>query len=203
MLELGDGITKIPLTWVHTLMCLALLSFMSWSAFKTDSHRSRILHKLSLHYALFEQPNTMSCMFQVDFDFSRFRAGYPTVFLGVCGQHCCRCSQRHLNRMAVFRRFKKFEFVDAELSLRYWASHDNLFQLVLVPLKSEDYKSAWVAEHELIAQWQTPLNYPRAMTLLKNTALGGRISSKCRASLYGNFGFLTLTLGQAWRGLQK
>ena len=100
--------------------------------------------------------------------------------------------------MAVYRRLKKTEFVDAELSLRFWASHDNLFQFALVPLRSyENYQLAWVTEHELIAQWQTPLNYPGAMTLIKKTALGFRISSKRRASLYGTFGL------RLWRKLHK
>ena len=41
-------------------------------------------------------------------------------------------------------------------SLRYWASHDNLFPFALAPLRShENYQLAWVTEHELIAQWQT------------------------------------------------
>ena len=56
---------------------------------------------------------------------------------------------------------------------------------------------AWVTEHEIIAQWQTPLNYPRATALIKKTALGFRISSKRRASLYGTFGL------RLWRKLHK
>ena len=100
--------------------------------------------------------------------------------------------------MAVYRRLKKTEFVDAELSLRYWASHDNLFQFALVPLQSYgNYQLACVTEHELIALWQTPLNYPRAMALIKKTALGFRISSKIRASLCGTFGL------RLWRRLHK
>ena len=104
----------------------------------------------------------------------------PSSLLYV-GSTAVGAAKRHLNRMAVHRRLKKTEFVDAELSLRYWASHDNLFQFALVPLRSyENYQLAWVAEHELIAQWQTPLNFPRAMALIKKTALGFRISSKKR-----------------------
>ena len=64
--------------------------------------------------------------------------------------------------MAVYRRLKTTEFVDAELALRYWASHDNLFDFVIVPLKSfADYQAAWAFEHELIAEWQTQLNIPK------------------------------------------
>ena len=119
------------------------------------------------------------CIFQVDFDFSRLRTGYrqPSSLLYV-GSTAVGAAKRHLNRMAVYRRLTKTEFVDAELSLRYWASHDNLL-------------------HELIAQWQTPLNFPRAMALIKKTALGFRISSKRRASLYGTFGL------RLWRKLHK
>ena len=121
----------------------------------------------------------------------------PSSLLYV-GSTAVGAAKRHLNRMAVYRRLKKTEFVDAELSLRYWASHDNLFQFALVPLQSyENYQLAWVTEHELIAQWQTPLNYPRAMALIKKTALGFRISSKRRASLYGTFGL------RLWRKLHK
>ena len=207
MLEHGDGIPKTPLIWVHTLMSLVLL--FHFAAPRTlnqvDSHRSRILHKLqqfgvhpdTLHYSSCEEPNTAYCIFQVDFEFSRLRTGYrqPSSLLYV-GSTAVGASKRHLNRMAVYRRLKKTEFVDAELSLRYWASHDNLFRFALVPLQSyENYQLAWVTEHELIAQWQIPLNYPRAMALIKKAALGFRISSKRGASLYGTFG---LRLWRKW-----
>ena len=48
MLEYGDGIPKIPLIWVHTLMSLVLLFHFAppRSSYGLDSHRSRILHKL-------------------------------------------------------------------------------------------------------------------------------------------------------------
>ena len=209
MLEHGDGIPKIPLIWVHTLMSLVLLFHFATlrSFYQVDSHRSRIWHKLqqfgvhpdTLHYSSLEEPNTVYCIFQVDFEFSRLRTGYrqPSSLLYV-GSTAVGAAKRHLNRMAVYRRLKKTEFVDAELSLRYWASHDNLFQFALVPLQSyENYQLAWVAGHELVAQWQTPLNYPRAMALIKKTALGFRLSSKRGASLYGTFGL------RLWRKLHK
>ena len=49
-----------------------------------------------------------------------------------------------------------------------------------------NYQLAWVAEHELIALWQTTLNYPRATALIKK-----------RASMYGTFGL------RLWRKLHK
>ena len=129
------------------------------------------VHPDTLHYSSFEEPNTVYCIFQVDFEFSRLRTGYrqPSSLLCV-GSTAVGAAKRHLNRMAVYRRLKKTEFVDAEQSLRYWASHDNLFQFAL--RSYENYQLAWVTEDELIAPWQTPLNYPRAMALIKKTALG-------------------------------
>ena len=164
MLEHGVGIPKIPLIWVHTLMSLMSLFHFGapGSLHQVDSHRSRLLHKLqqfgvhpdTLHFSSFEKPNTVYRFFQVDFEFSRLRTGYrqPSSLLYV-GSTAVAAAKRHLNRMAVYRRLKKTEFVDAELSLRYWASHDNLFQFALVPLQSyESYQLAWVTEHEIIAQ---------------------------------------------------
>ena len=48
MWEHGDGIPKIPLIWVHTLMSLVLLFHFGTprSLHQVDSHQSRILHKL-------------------------------------------------------------------------------------------------------------------------------------------------------------
>ena len=209
MLEHGEGIPKTPLIWVHALMALVLLFYFSvpGSDLKLDSHHSKIMSKLqslkvhpdTLHYSKFEQANSVCCVFQADFDFSHIRAGYrqPSSLLYV-GSTGVSVAKRHLNRMAVFRRLKKTEFVDAELSLRYWASHDNLFQFVIVPLQSfEDYSSAWIFEHELISQWQTQLNFPRATQYLKKTALGFRVSQKKRMSAFATYGL------RLWRKLRK
>ena len=199
-LEHGEGIPKTPLIWVHTLMALLLLFRVSVPGlqYKLNSHHSKIMSKLqslqvhpdTLHYSKLEQANSVYCMFQVDFDFSHVKAGYcqPSSLLHV-GSTGVSVAKRHLNRMSVFRRLQKTEFVDAELSLRYWASHDNLFQFVIVPLQSfEDYQSAWIFEHELISQWQTQLNFPRATQYLKRTALGHRVSQKKRMSAFATYG---------------
>ena len=84
--------------------------------------------------------------------------------------------------MAVYRKLQRTEFADAELSLRYWSSHNNLFQFVVVPLQAYDnYQNAWIAEHELIAQWEAPLSFPQVTSLVKKTALGFRLSAKRKA----------------------
>ena len=86
----------------------------------------------------------MYCIFEGDFDFSHFKAEYsqPSSLLYV-GSTAVGVTKRHLNRMAVCRRLKTTEFVDAELSLRFWASRDNLFDFVIVPFTScADYQAA-------------------------------------------------------------
>ena len=109
------------------------------SQWKLDSHRSKILRKHPdvLHYSSFAKCNSVYCIFEGDFEFSHFKAGckQPSSLLYV-GSTAVGVAKRHLNRMAVYRRLKTTEFVDAQLSLRYWASHDNLFDFVLVPLMS-------------------------------------------------------------------
>ena len=146
MLQYGEGITKAPLIWVHSLMALVLLFYFNTpgSQIKLDSHGSRILGSFQSlqvqpdvpHYSTFEKCNSVYCMFEGDFEFSHFYAGYkqPSSLLYV-GSTAIGVAKRHFNRMAVYRRLKKIEFVDAELYLRYWASHNNLFDFVIVPLR--------------------------------------------------------------------
>ena len=164
------------------------------SLHQMDSHRSWLLHKLQQFGCILTRCTTHRLRNRTQF-IAFFKLISSSAVFGPAIVSHRRCSvyvgstavgaaKRHLNRMAVYRRLNRTEFVDAELSSRYWASRDNLFQFVLVPLRSyENHQLAWVTEHELIAQWQTPLNYPRAMALIKKTALGFRISSERRASL--------------------
>ena len=134
------------------------------------------------------------------------KAGYhqPLSLLYV-GSTAIDVTKRHLNRVAVFKHLKKTELVDAELALRYWESHDNLFECVIVPLINfQDYQSAWSFEHELIAQWQTPLNFPRATQFLKKTALGYSVSQKHRMSAHSTYGLrLWRKLGKRLHGCRK
>ena len=128
MLQYGEGITKTPLIWAQSLMALVLLFHCNalGSQWKLDSHRSKILRKLQsvqvhpevLHFSAFAESNSAYCLLEGDFEFSHFKAGYkqPSSLLYV-GSTAVGVAKRHLNRMAVYRRLKKTEFVDAELSL--------------------------------------------------------------------------------------
>ena len=57
--------------------------------------------------------------------------------------------------------------------------------------------TAAIAEHEVIAQWEAPLNFPRVTSLVKKTALGFRLSAKRRVALSGTFDL------RLWRKLRK
>ena len=133
MLEFGDGIPQTPLIWMHTLICL-----VPWTLTGTE-------------------------FFTVDFDFMSFRAGYQphARCCMLAAQLSVQATQLSV-RMSVFGRLEKTEFVDAELSLRYWASHDNLFQFVLVPLQSyEDYRSTQFT-HGLFEE-ERDIRYPQSV----------------------------------------
>ena len=130
MLQYGEGITKTPLIWAQSLVALVLLFHFNapGSQWKMDSHRSKILGKLQsarvhpdvLRYSSFTKCNSVYCIFEGDSEFSHCNAGYkqPSSLLYV-GSTAVGVAKQHLNRMAVYRRLKKTEFVDAELSLRY------------------------------------------------------------------------------------
>ena len=146
MLQQGQSTTKAPLIWVQSLMALLLLFYFhapgsQWRLIPTDPSLRKLqslqVHPDTLQFSSFEKCNSVYCIFEGDFDFSHFKAGYsqPSSLLYV-GSTAVGFTKRHLNRMAVYRRLKTTEFVDAELSLRFWASHDNLFDFVIVPLMS-------------------------------------------------------------------
>ena len=76
------------------------------------------IHPDVLHYSSFAKCNSVYCIFEGDFEVSHFNAGYkqPSSLMYV-GSTAVGVAKRHLNRMAVYRRLKKTEFIDAELSL--------------------------------------------------------------------------------------
>ena len=126
-------------------MALSLLFYFNapGSQWKLDSHTSKILRKFQslqvhldvLHYFSVAKCNSVHCIFERDFEFSHFKAGYkqPSSFLYV-GSTAVGVAKQHRSRMAVYKRLKKTKFGDAELSLRYCAPHSNLFDFVIVPL---------------------------------------------------------------------
>ena len=95
MLQHSEGMSKAPLIWVHTLMALLLVFRFNvpGSQYKLDSHQPRLMSKLqslqvhpdTMHFSTFEKANSVHCMFQVDLEFSRFKAGYhqPSLLLYV------------------------------------------------------------------------------------------------------------------------
>ena len=113
---------------MQSLMALVLLLHFNapGSQWKLDFHRSKILrtlqsvqvHPAVVYYSAFEKRNSVYCILEGDFEFSHFNAGYkqPSSLLYVAST-AAGVAKRRLNRMAFYRRFKKTELVDAELSL--------------------------------------------------------------------------------------
>ena len=64
----------------------------------------------------------------------------------------------------------------------------SLFKFAVIPLQqcSRD-RSAWTLEHEIIAQWQAHLNFPRATQDVRKTSLTPRVKES-RLSSFCYFG---------------
>ena len=70
----------------------------------------------------------------MDFEVSQFNAGYKhPSSLSYVGSAAVGVARRLLSRTAIYKRLKKTDVVDAELSL---ISHNNLFNFVVVPRQS-------------------------------------------------------------------
>ena len=80
---------------------------------------------------------------------------------------------REHNRRAKLKQLQNNVPISAELSLRYWHSHNNIHQFTPIQLSSHDtYDQAWVQEHYLISNWMPPLNWPFISHHLKLKAQG-------------------------------
>jgi hypothetical protein len=66
---------------------------------------------------------------------------------------------REYSRSRKYLQLANERLVQAELALRYWQDHDNLYIWAPIPIYTEriDYRSL---ETALIQEWQPRLNYP-------------------------------------------
>ena len=90
---------------------------------------------------------------------------------------------REHNRRAKLKQLQNIP-ISAELSLRYWHSHNNIHRFTPIQLSShETYDQAWIQEHHLISNWMPPLNWPFISQHLKLKAQGWQFT-KSRAHFY-------------------
>ena len=91
---------------------------------------------------------------------------------------------REHNRRAKLKQLQNNIPISAELSLRYWHSHNNIHHYTTIQLTSHDtYDQAWIQEHHYIANWMPSLNWPFISHHLKLKAQGWQFS-KHRAHFY-------------------
>ena len=91
---------------------------------------------------------------------------------------------REHNRKAKLKQLQNNIPISAELSLRYWHSHNNIHHYTTIQLTSHDtYDQAWIQEHHHIANWMPTLNWPFISHHLKLKAQGWQFT-KHRAHFY-------------------
>ena len=80
----------------------------------------------------------------------------PKFYLGSAMHHTL---DREYSRSRKFPQLTNERLVQAELALRYWQEHDNLYIWAPIPIYTNrvDYRSLEMA---LIQEWQPRLNYP-------------------------------------------
>ena len=132
-------------------------------------------------------PCAVYCKAPVDWKPRRYYK-QPSQMIYV-GSTSVSVARREWNRHAALRRLEHTPCTQAELSLRYWKSKLNCHNYTLFKLSShENYRQAWVLEHQLIAKWQPRLNYPFVTRFLQRKALGFRVAPRTRQSVSFRFG---------------
>ena len=108
---------------------------------------------LGLHN-LFSQPFFQSQ--SVCIRFTHVMNMQPKFYVGSAVHHTL---DREYSRSRKFSQLTNECLIQAELALRYWKEHDNLFAWAPIPLFTEraDYRCLELA---LIQEWQPRLNYP-------------------------------------------
>jgi len=80
----------------------------------------------------------------------------PKFYVGSAMHHVM---DREYSRSRKYLQLTNERLVQAELALRYWQEHDNLYIWAPIPIYTDrnDYRSLEMA---LIQEWQPRLNYP-------------------------------------------
>ena len=108
------------------------------------------LHSHNLFSRQFFQPQS------VYIRFTHIQNMQPKFYLGSAMHHTL---DREYSRSRKYFQLTHERLVQAELALRYWHEHDNLYIWAPIPIYTDrvDYRSLEVA---LIQEWQPRLNYP-------------------------------------------
>ena len=124
-----EGCTNLTLLWGSTLSTLPAHSLFSKPFFQSQSVYIRFTHIMNMQ---------------------------PKFYVGSAMHHTL---DREYNRSRKYLQLNNERLVQAELALRYWQEHDNLYIWAPIPIYTEraDYRRLELA---LIQEWQPRLNYP-------------------------------------------
>ena len=108
------------------------------------------LHSHNLFSSQFFQPQS------VYIRFTHIQNMQPKFYVGSAMHHTL---DREYSRSRKYLQLTNERLVQAELALRYWQEHDNLYIWAPIPIYTNrvDYRSL---EMTLIQEWQPRLNYP-------------------------------------------
>ena len=108
------------------------------------------LHSHNLFSRQFFQPQS------VYIRFTHIKNMQPKFYVGSAMHHTL---DREYSRSRKYLQLTNERLVQAELALRYWHDHDNLYIWAPIPIYTDriDYRSLEMA---LIQEWQPRLNYP-------------------------------------------
>ena len=108
------------------------------------------LHSHNLFSRQFFQPQS------VYIRFTHIKSMQPKFYVGSAMHHIM---DREYSRSRKYLQLTNERLVQAELALRYWQEHDNLYIWAPIPIYTDrsDYRSLEMA---LIQEWQPRLNYP-------------------------------------------
>ena len=108
------------------------------------------LHSHNLFSSQFFQPRS------VYIRFTHIQNLQPKFYVGSAMHHTL---DREYSRSRKYLQLTNERLVQAELALRYWQEHDNLYIWAPIPIYTDrvDYRSLEMA---LIQEWQPRLNYP-------------------------------------------
>ena len=178
--------------WALILIPVLVLSKFSAATFKSRKWRNR-LNLLGVRPQMYPYPFFQAqCAVCVKLSFRPLQPENPVYDQhGHCyvGSTSISAYKRDFNRSAKLKQLGLGQAVNAELSIRYWQSHENfsLFNLIVLDIHWA-YEQAWVREHCLISYWQPMLNHPFISKVLRLQSEGWTLQFKANLSPHSNWG---------------
>ena len=168
-------VEKALAIWAQGLLHVCFIFHFPDKTFRVQQFKKRLtglgVTPRSYSFSKFQTPNAvyikMPCMVRVS---DRCFHQLPKFYIGSTS---VGITKREFNRQTRLRQTDAGDPVKVELAIRWWSSTKSYAIYSTIQLQTfQDYPSAWVFEHALIANWASPLNYPLVTKLIKRTSMG-------------------------------